>query len=467
MANEPERPIEKVLRAAAKKRGDEAGGAFDLHPAMRQVLQGEVTRKFAKEAPAEKPQAFWLNLLLPRLAWTAAICIALGLIVWMILPRGTNTSNESAVALNSHREEMPANAPVPPASTPSAALDSFKSANRSARTEADRKPSHKSETENEIALAPVPPLASVPNSIPEVAPGEMKKPGTVGEDIIKADKNPVASTLQPAAKDSIAKGTASTNEFYAVNTAAPVAAETRALTPTAPGTPPPPTDMPAKAAPAPVVPGPAAFGGAPSAASEKGPQAAIAGFKQNRSESLQPSADTSTSGAATEGAIPPRQTVLASFRVEQQGSQLRIIDADGSVYTGYVQPATASAKRRSSNSPSAPPAATAHPFADDALNQSAPPAAASVPPAPSARQDYTFRVTGTNLTLHKKVVFKGNLTTVTNLDLLKTTTNSFGNFLGISGVAGQPQPLANSRVAGKFTVGGGKEIEVQANPANP
>ena len=48
MANEPERPIEKLLRAAAKKRRDEAGAPFELHPADRRLLQGEVARKFAK-----------------------------------------------------------------------------------------------------------------------------------------------------------------------------------------------------------------------------------------------------------------------------------------------------------------------------------------------------------------------------------------------------------------------------------
>jgi len=48
MANEPERPIETLLHAAAKKRRDEAGAPFELHPADRRVLQGEVARRFAK-----------------------------------------------------------------------------------------------------------------------------------------------------------------------------------------------------------------------------------------------------------------------------------------------------------------------------------------------------------------------------------------------------------------------------------
>ena len=53
MANEPERPIEKLLRAAAKKRRDEAGAPFELHPADRRLLQGEVARQFASRAARE------------------------------------------------------------------------------------------------------------------------------------------------------------------------------------------------------------------------------------------------------------------------------------------------------------------------------------------------------------------------------------------------------------------------------
>ena len=42
MANEPERPIEKLLRDAAQKRRDEAGAPLELHSATRRLLQGEV-----------------------------------------------------------------------------------------------------------------------------------------------------------------------------------------------------------------------------------------------------------------------------------------------------------------------------------------------------------------------------------------------------------------------------------------
>ena len=86
MANEPERPIETLLRAAAKKRRDEAGALFDLHPADRRLLQGEVARKFARLQPEPRSLAALLGQLWPRFAWGVGILAVLGLSVWLLLP---------------------------------------------------------------------------------------------------------------------------------------------------------------------------------------------------------------------------------------------------------------------------------------------------------------------------------------------------------------------------------------------
>ena len=52
---DPERTIEKLLRAFAKKRRDQASEAsgLELHPATRRMLQGEVRRRFG--SPEQKP----------------------------------------------------------------------------------------------------------------------------------------------------------------------------------------------------------------------------------------------------------------------------------------------------------------------------------------------------------------------------------------------------------------------------
>ena len=54
-----ERDIEKQLRAAAKQRRGEAGGKFDLHPATRRLLQGEVLRTLERNPGAAQRKTFF------------------------------------------------------------------------------------------------------------------------------------------------------------------------------------------------------------------------------------------------------------------------------------------------------------------------------------------------------------------------------------------------------------------------
>src|SRR5882724_1144484 len=68
---EPERRIEKLLRAFAKKRREQAGEPAALRPAARQRLQQEISRRSA----AKSGGGFFANLFSPfqpRLAY--ALC---------------------------------------------------------------------------------------------------------------------------------------------------------------------------------------------------------------------------------------------------------------------------------------------------------------------------------------------------------------------------------------------------------
>src|ERR1035441_8815835 len=56
---EPERKIEKLLRAYAKKRRADAGDAFKLHPATRRLLQGEVARRAPKPDDEDDSVSLW------------------------------------------------------------------------------------------------------------------------------------------------------------------------------------------------------------------------------------------------------------------------------------------------------------------------------------------------------------------------------------------------------------------------
>ena len=82
-------------------------------------------------------------------------------------------------------------------------------------------------------------------------------------------------------------------------------------------------------------------------------------------------------------------------------------------------------------------------------------------------QDYTFSVSGTSATLHKKVTFQGTLNTASPLTLYKTAsadTNLLGASGGIS--AGSPA-LSNARVSGTVSVSGAKDFDLEAATRAP
>ena len=125
MANESERPIEKLLRAAAQKRRDDVGPPFELHPADRRLLQGEVARKFAQPRRQSRSFAQYVARLWPRLAGGVAILAVLCLAVWVLLPRPGDDRSEAFLAKNllvskdiQLRESSPSTAPPPATVTP-------------------------------------------------------------------------------------------------------------------------------------------------------------------------------------------------------------------------------------------------------------------------------------------------------------------------------------------------------------
>ncbi len=69
---EPERKIEKLLRAYAKKRRAEAGDSLKLHPATRRLLQGEAARRAPRPGKAGTP-GFFLAVFWRRLVF--ALCV--------------------------------------------------------------------------------------------------------------------------------------------------------------------------------------------------------------------------------------------------------------------------------------------------------------------------------------------------------------------------------------------------------
>src|ERR1019366_8986441 len=100
MANEPERPIKKLLHAAAKKRRDEAGAPLELHPATRRLLQGEAARKFLRAQGATRSFLQSLGQLWPRFAWGVGMLAVLGATVWLLVPMPGKNEPHALLAKN-------------------------------------------------------------------------------------------------------------------------------------------------------------------------------------------------------------------------------------------------------------------------------------------------------------------------------------------------------------------------------
>ena len=118
---EPERPIEKLLRACARKRRDEAGPPFELHPATRRWLQGEVARRFGRLHPApgrlgRSGRWFW-----PKLAWGLGVITVLAMALALLVPSLRHRPAETLLAGNKLALESPlARRPPAPAPEPAA-----------------------------------------------------------------------------------------------------------------------------------------------------------------------------------------------------------------------------------------------------------------------------------------------------------------------------------------------------------
>jgi hypothetical protein len=155
---------------------------------------------------------------------------------------------------------------------------------------------------------------------------------------------------------------------------------------------------------------------------------------------------------------PAQLPVLNSFELEQTGSQIRIVDADGSVYEGRIAPAEAPKdlaenRRAVSASPSLTQAPAAQPAAaaNAGLGQSSDNDASAA--------SYNFRAVGTNRTLNQRVVFSGNY--INTASAPSQAANSIGNRTAPSVANNQAAAKAQLQ-SNQLPIGGGAQIQGQA-----
>jgi hypothetical protein len=519
MANEPERPIERLLRAAAQKRRDDAGAPFQLHPADRRRLQGEIARKFAPPQPERRLFAQTLAQLWPRLAGGVAMLAVICLAVWVLVPVPGGHKPGVSLARNLPASkgvpaEVPAAPPpasralgAPPPASPVVTEPLMVAGKATARPALANQPGQVS--------APLPLLAQDTSAALVKSKDVPKLELAAAQQLADRQepaKAPLAGSAGRPAQTTTEAASAAFERRYGLagqqpplaSPPAPTAAPaTFAMTP-ATATVLPPVEsaksadnLNLKPANAPAV----AANELAQQAGDKSGQPALLYKSLTYADSLNrasasPAATDSLSQAAPgvseeakslgvaqrfvqvtagatasapaggQGAATP--AVLASFQVEQSGQVLRIVDGDGSVYTGSLQLAEAARRARASGA-GAPAAALATRAPALALKQEPTPRLDSDQLAP---QTYFFRVAGTNRSLQKRVVFTGNLLTATNITLsFQRATNlsvgaAVGGFQDAPAQPGFP-PLLNSRISGKLVIGNGKPVEINALPANP
>jgi hypothetical protein len=138
--------------------------------------------------------------------------------------------------------------------------------------------------------------------------------------------------------------------------------------------------------------------------------------------------------------------ILASFQVEQSGNSIRIVDNDGSIYSGVLR-----AERPSVSTANA---------ANSAVRTRSQPTASTLAPVSVDNQNFTLEVSGTNLSLNQRVIFTGNL----SVDNVVSQPSSKSDSRSAKPLAQPPlnSVLSNSRIQGQAQVGENGIVNVEA-----
>jgi hypothetical protein len=400
MPNEPEREIEKALKAYARKRREQAGAPLELHPATRRLLQSEASRLSPNESGSP---GRWRRLLAgwrPRLVLAGSLVILVGALVLLFVPWTFNESDQ----LSSQSFQPPAG------EAPEAARKAAKDTSLLGASPTDR--SH-AETGNGSAsgtFSADKKLVS-PNQNGTVSSRQLLTLNLNGVEKAKASATqhglPTGMTaplaLPPAAASPAPQPTsgiaalAPLAKLAADSSVASTASSAHVDSFKKEGG---QREEPAQPAPGSI--SPAMVTEAPNAAATATIAAGMAGSSslavtQQFYRIKAPVTDGKKSG------VPKKPAILDSFRLEQTGDHLEIIDADGSRYSGSITLFSAAKE-----SPGAVPASK--PRSNRSRTESLQFDASALTNTVSGLiHSYQFRVTGTNRTLKKSVLFTGTL----------------------------------------------------------
>ena len=472
---EPERKIEKLLRAYGKKRRADAGDAFKLHPATRRLLQGEVARRVPKPEDEADSLSLW-DLFRERWAVLAGFALIIFFGAALFMPALSKAKMKSKnVEAMSHLKQIGVAAQI-------AAVDNN-----------GRLPATLDALTNtlgsDLALTD-----TVSGQRFTYVAGGANLNGLQSHDVLAyspEDKKARAVLFADGSVERLRR-----DEFSALTNRGQSALALAENSPSRKLNETPATlalAAPAPAAAPPVAGEPAGISGivngavAPSGRAVSGAvatpgefasaatsrNATTGGFAEAQKpavfkseapgNSLQFGLNNSQLFVQTKA--PKKQPVLESFEVQQNGNAFSVVDRDGSVYNGTVQPVGLALQDDLSQTKEAADRSAV--LADAAKKD-----LGLAGNAQSQSQNYSFRVSGANRSLKQNVVFVGNLIPISN-----GTANTVKNFSGGGGGGGQSQSAAanagqqqifsNSRITGTATIDNTNQVEINAVPVNP
>jgi hypothetical protein len=474
---EPERKIEKLLRAYAKKRRADAGDAFKLHPATRRMLQAEVARN--QPTPDEEADVSLWELFRRQWAFLAvfAVMVFFGAALFLPALSSAKKKAQSVTAMNHLKQiglaaQMAAeenNGKLP------ASLDALTN-----QLGSDKMLTDTESGQRFVYVAGGENLDGLPsNSVLAYSPTDKKGRAVLFADgrieVVKGDR--FAELTNRGLPQMIAANDSARRQLAEAPAEKMAANGNAAVAPPVTGQLKSEADrneakladlgMVAKKTGevAATIPAAAAFDRPASQPDATGKDFAAqtnsTQFASTASQNLAYGLQNSFKNTA---ALAKTAPVLANFQVQQNGNAIRVVDADGSVYDGSLLPESAEVQ----NMPAPTVQQVERAQTVGSQNDS------------SVAQNYSFRVAGLNQTLKQNVVFTGNLLTAS--DATKNSPPSLGGSNGFGGNGGaggggagtQMQSAlanqlswSNARITGTAVIADTNRIEINAEPLAP
>lgn len=493
-----ERPIEKLLRRAAQKRRDESGSPPELHPANRRLLQDEVARQFPKPTVSTQSALIeWWAWLKRHWVYGVSILAAVWIIALVIAPLLSKPNSKEMLAQNTAREisELLAarknTSALPPPLGTNGALES------SAHTAPGQIENPKQTQSGEPPVLASPVVATAPPpmthdretsisrevrndavALPDLAAGndhnlpakrsasKTKAPATTvtADALYQPAPASVAQRAQPHGNSArLGSGTAtkaaatqkpSGRKPESEADAASIVIKKEFDTPAISSSTADSIAVPAEAA---VETGMdkswLARGGGPERTPTKRSSQA---YSNLAAEKLARNKDTDSFR------VSPK--LLVNFRVEQAGRDLRVVDGDGSVYTGVVDEQNTLYKQQIARQNWS----LSNAYEGKFKFQTPKSAPAQSVAKQQAMEYFRYRVEGTNRSLNQNVVFSWNFIDTNALAAGNLDYKAAVQKLDATKLPSQfPALLQNSFINGRAQFGEGREVEVNALPVKP